>query len=336
MVFDRPRGGVETATALEPSLQARLAQTFTTILASHRPGGGSLTLFSRRVPLSLALAGAALLAALLVIPWAVQAQSDPAAPGNLTAEVLDDGISLSWDAPPEQAGAVTGYQVLRRRPVQGENSLLTLVDDTGSSATGYTDGTAAEAGVALRLPGEGAPGVGTERSIQLRQRAAAGGGPSPGFHAGAYAGHSGQAHRPRSGILRPRQRDAGLGRPRGRFDPALRGPAPASGRSSDIRDHRRPARPGPDRIPGRRAGGGDGIHVPGPRGVGEGAEPGLGGRRCGDPGRSVAARPGPAHGPFRRVRYPRQRDAGLGRPGGRQHHRLPDPQTRPRREEVRG
>ena len=106
-----------------------------------------MTLLSRRVPLSLALAGAALLAALLVIPWAVQAQSDPAAPGNLTAEVLDDGISLSWDAPTEQADAVTGYQILRRRPVQGENSLLALVDDTGSTATSYTDGTAAEAGV---------------------------------------------------------------------------------------------------------------------------------------------------------------------------------------------
>ena len=106
-----------------------------------------MILFGRRVPLSLALAGAALLAALLVIPWAVQAQSDPAAPSNLTAEVLDDGISLSWDAPTEQADAVTGYQVLRRRPAQGENSLLTLVEDTGSTATSYTDGTAAEVGV---------------------------------------------------------------------------------------------------------------------------------------------------------------------------------------------
>ncbi len=106
-----------------------------------------MSLLSRRVPLSLALAGAALLAALLAIPWAVHAQSGPAAPGNLTAVVLDDGISLSWDAPTEQADAVTGYQVLRRRPVQGENSLLALVDDTGSTATTYTDGTAAEAGV---------------------------------------------------------------------------------------------------------------------------------------------------------------------------------------------
>ena len=69
-----------------------------------------MILFGRRVPLSLALAGAALLAALLVIPWAVQAQSAPAAPGNLTAVVLDDGISLSWDAPTEQADAVTAIR----------------------------------------------------------------------------------------------------------------------------------------------------------------------------------------------------------------------------------
>ena len=106
-----------------------------------------MTLLSRRVPLFLTLAGAALLAALLVIPWAVQAQSDPAAPSNLTGEVLEEGVGLSWDAPAEQADTVTGYQVLRRRPAQGENSLLTLVDDTGSTATSYTDGTATEAGV---------------------------------------------------------------------------------------------------------------------------------------------------------------------------------------------
>ena len=35
--------------------------------------------------------------------------------------------------------SVTGYQVLRRRPTEGEDTLLVYVDDTGSAATTYTD-----------------------------------------------------------------------------------------------------------------------------------------------------------------------------------------------------
>ena len=89
----------------------------------------------------------ALVSAILLIPWAVQAQSDPTAPSNLTAEIIEgEGISLSWDAPAEDAEAVTGYEILRRRPKQGEDTLLIHVADTGSTATSYTDGEAAEAG----------------------------------------------------------------------------------------------------------------------------------------------------------------------------------------------
>ena len=52
-----------------------------------------MTLLRRRVPLSLALAGAALIALLLIIPWVVHAQGEPTAPANLTAP-RPDGHSL--------------------------------------------------------------------------------------------------------------------------------------------------------------------------------------------------------------------------------------------------
>ena len=105
-----------------------------------------MTLSRRRAPLTLLLIGVALLAALLLIPWAVHAQSNSTAPTNLTAEVVDGGIALSWDAPTEDADSVTGYEVLRRRPRQGENSLSTYVADTGSATTTYTDTNATEPG----------------------------------------------------------------------------------------------------------------------------------------------------------------------------------------------
>ena len=62
----------------------------------------------------------------------------PAAPRNLTGAANADGtVTLSWDAPNDDT--VTGYQILRRRPTEGENTLLVHVNDTGSTATEYTD-----------------------------------------------------------------------------------------------------------------------------------------------------------------------------------------------------
>ena len=52
--------------------------------------------------------------------------------------VNDDGsVTLSWDAPDDDS--VTGYQILRRRPAEGEGTLLVYLDDTGSTATTFTD-----------------------------------------------------------------------------------------------------------------------------------------------------------------------------------------------------
>ena len=62
----------------------------------------------------------------------------PGSPSNLTGVANSDGtVTLSWDAPDDDS--VTGYQILRRRPSEGENTLLVQVNDTENTATEYTD-----------------------------------------------------------------------------------------------------------------------------------------------------------------------------------------------------
>ena len=62
----------------------------------------------------------------------------PGRPRNLTGTANSDGtVTLSWDAPDDDS--VTGYHILRRKPDEGENNLLVHVNDTGSTATEYTD-----------------------------------------------------------------------------------------------------------------------------------------------------------------------------------------------------
>ena len=66
------------------------------------------------------------------------------APSGLTAEAAKDGgVALSWTAPADDAGSVTGYEILR---AQGKAELTTLEADTGSTDTAYTDETATAAG----------------------------------------------------------------------------------------------------------------------------------------------------------------------------------------------
>ena len=79
----------------------------------------------------------------------VQVPHDPAdlRPTGLTASLVDNKVTLSWVAPTQNAAAVDGYEILRRRPSEGEGALATLVADTESTATTYTDATANEAGV---------------------------------------------------------------------------------------------------------------------------------------------------------------------------------------------
>ena len=91
----------------------------------------------------------------------IPAEADPAdlAPSNLTALSATGpppAVELAWDAPAEDSESVTGYEVLR---AQGGGDLATLVADTGSADTSYTDAPATEAGetynyVVVALRGE--------------------------------------------------------------------------------------------------------------------------------------------------------------------------------------
>ena len=65
------------------------------------------------------------------------------APDNLKASVGADGVTLNWDAPAEDE--VSGYEILRRRPNQGESELQAINRIFG--ATTYTDSTATSADV---------------------------------------------------------------------------------------------------------------------------------------------------------------------------------------------
>ena len=71
----------------------------------------------------------------LVVPSAAQSAA-PGRPANLSAELDGLSVTLSWDAP---AGSeVAGYQILRRRPKQGEK-IHVHVADTGTTATTWSE-----------------------------------------------------------------------------------------------------------------------------------------------------------------------------------------------------
>ena len=78
-------------------------------------------------------------------PAAPEPITDPAdlAPSSLAAELTDGQVVLIWEPPTEDAGSVTGYEILRG---EGEDDPATLASDTGSTATTYTDATVASAG----------------------------------------------------------------------------------------------------------------------------------------------------------------------------------------------
>ena len=101
-----------------------------------------------RARLLAGTATVALLVALCLFVSDVWAQAGPEQkPSNLTASLVEGGVQLNWDAPQARAAEVSGYQILRRRPDEGESRLLVLVDDTGSAATSYLDASATAPGV---------------------------------------------------------------------------------------------------------------------------------------------------------------------------------------------
>ena len=103
-------------------------------------------------------------------PAAPEPETDPAdlAPSGLTAVLTDGQVALSWDAPVEDAGSVTGYEILR---AEGAGELAVLVADTSNAATTYTDATAAGYSYAYRVKairdGERS-GASNEARVQLR------------------------------------------------------------------------------------------------------------------------------------------------------------------------
>ena len=81
----------------------------------------------------------------LARPASAQTPADEA-PSGLTVTLTNGAVTLSWVAPTQDAGSVTGYRVLRRRPDEGESAFQTLAADTMSTSTTYVDATADEDG----------------------------------------------------------------------------------------------------------------------------------------------------------------------------------------------
>ena len=81
---------------------------------------------------------AALVFSMPVFSTSVYAQEAPGKPTNLKAMPSSSlAITLTWNAPADSD--VAGYQILRRRPREGEKKLMVHVADTGSTETTYTD-----------------------------------------------------------------------------------------------------------------------------------------------------------------------------------------------------
>ena len=95
-----------------------------------------------------ACAAAALFAAILFLPSSASATISASKPTGLAAALVDadsgdeyDGVvTLTWNAPADDASSVTGYQVLRRQPgVDAVGVFHTLVDNTSTTDTSCED-----------------------------------------------------------------------------------------------------------------------------------------------------------------------------------------------------
>ena len=112
----------------------------------------------------------------------------PPAPGNLRAASTAAAVTLEWDAPDDPS--VTGYQVLRRRPAAGEDTLLVYVEDTGNIETTYVD-TGVDPGTAYvyRVKAINAAGAG-QQSNYVNVTTALASAPAPGGLGVSLAGEA--------------------------------------------------------------------------------------------------------------------------------------------------
>ena len=108
----------------------------------------------RLSPLLLMLTGLAALAALVLVPWVLQAQSQevtqtadatggnpPAKPTNLQASAEHDEVVLTWTASSDQT--VTHYAVLRRNRDTDTTGVFHVIESNAGPGTSYTDGSVA-------------------------------------------------------------------------------------------------------------------------------------------------------------------------------------------------
>ena len=111
-----------------------------------------MTTSRRLAPLPLLIIGLAVIAAaVLIVPWVVQAQSQevtptaaatgenpPAQPTNLQASAEHDSGTLTWTASTDQT--VTHYAILRRNRDTDASQVFHVIESNAGPETGYTDG----------------------------------------------------------------------------------------------------------------------------------------------------------------------------------------------------
>ena len=71
--------------------------------------------------------------------WPSGVPGTPPPTVNLLSTRVNDGVELTWDAPPVPRPEATGYQILRRQPEQCEFGYRVYVDDTGNTETRWID-----------------------------------------------------------------------------------------------------------------------------------------------------------------------------------------------------
>ena len=108
---------------------------------------------SRALKRAAIAAAAVLVAAAAVVaggaPSSASTDENALRPSGLSAQLVGDRVTLSWQAPSADADAVTGYKILRRLPgTDAVGAFATIEADTASAATTWVDLSADQAGQA--------------------------------------------------------------------------------------------------------------------------------------------------------------------------------------------